>query len=156
MALSMAVLLVPVLIFVLLYRFFGHETPPTVDTASAYDAARAAHPYDVLTPGGLPGDWHIAGATYANGELRLTVDTPSGGGALFVETTADPATLVPAEVGRSAHLDKVVDISGTQWQQLTGGRPGEQALVQVGTNRTILIVGKASAAEQKTLAASLH
>lgn len=156
MALSMAVLLVPVLIFVLLYRFFGHETPPTVDTASAYDAARAAHPYEVLTPSGLPGDWHITTATYANGELRLSVDTPSGGGALFVETTADPATVVPAEVGRSAHLDKVVDLGGLQWQHFTGGRSGEQALVQVGTNRTILIVGKATDAEQKILAMSLH
>jgi len=156
MALSMVVLLVPVLIFVLLYRFFGHETPPTVDTDSIYDAARAAHPYDVLTPSGLPGDWHIAAASYANAELRLTVDTPSGGGALFVETTADPATLVPAEVGTSAHVDKVVDISGIQWQHFTGGRPGEQALVQVGTNRTILIVGKSTDAEQKILAMSLH
>jgi hypothetical protein len=156
MALSMAVLLVPVLIFVLLYRFLGHETPPTVDTASVYDAARVAHPYDVLTPSGLPGNWHITTANYANGELRLTVDTPSEGGALFVETTADPATLVPAEVGQSAHLDKMIDINGVQWQHFIGGRSGEQALVQVGTNRTILIVGKASDAEQKELAASLH
>lgn len=156
MALSMAVLLVPVLIFVLLYRFFGHETPPTVDTASAYDAARAAHPYDVLTPSGLPGNWYITEADYANGELRLTVDTPSHGGALFVETTTDPATLIPAEAGAKAHVDKVVDINNTQWQHFIDGRPGEQALVQVGTNRTILIVGKATDAEEKILAMSLH
>ncbi len=153
---AMVVLMVPVILIVALYRFLGNDTPPTIDTSSAYDAARAAHAFEVVTPTGLDKGWHISSATYANGTLRLGINAPSGGALQLVESSTPPATLLPAELGTAAHPDGPVDVGGTAWQRFTGLRPQERAIVLSTTGRTIIVVGKADERDLTTLAASLH
>jgi hypothetical protein len=152
---AMVVLLIPVILLVLLYKFLGNDTPPTVDTAPAYEAAQAAHSFDVVTPQRLPKGWHISAATYDEGALRLGLNAADGGTLRLVESATDPATLLPAELGGSAHPDGTVPVSGRPWQRYVGGRPGEVAIVRTDSPRTIIVVGKSDGTDLTTLAGSL-
>jgi hypothetical protein len=157
MVMAMVVLMVPVILIVGLYRFLGHDTPPTVDTASAYDAARAAHAFDVVTPTGLADGWHISTATYGSGTLRVGITSPKGGALQLVESSTPPATLLPAELGAAAKPDgTTVDVNGAAWQRYTGLRPQEKAIVLSTPGRTIVVVGKAGDSDLVTLASSLR
>ena len=146
-----------VILIVGLYRFLGHDTPPTVDTASVYDAARVAHAFDVVTPTGLSDGWHISSATYGDGTLRLGITSPNDGALQLVESSTPPATLLPSVLGAAAHPDgTTVDVNGTAWQRFTGLRPQERAIVLSTSGRTIVVVGKASDGDLVTLASSLR
>ena len=153
---AMIVLLVPVFLIVGLYHILGNDTPPTVDTSSAYDAARAAKQFEVLTPQGLSGDWRISSAVYRSGTLRLGVNAPHNGALQVVETSTPAMTSVPAEVGASARPDGSAQLNGATWQRFTGGRPDEKALVLSSSNRTVIVVGKAGDDDLRALAAALR
>ena len=156
MVLAMVVLMVPVILIVALYRFLGNETPPTIDTSSAYDAARAAHAFEVVTPTGLSDGWHISSATYGQGTLRIGMTSPNAGALQLVESNTPAATLLSTELGATAHPDGTVDVSGTAWQRYAGLRPQEKAIVLATSGRTIIVVGKADERDLVTLAGSLH
>jgi Protein of unknown function (DUF4245) len=152
---AMVVLMVPVILIVALYRFLGHETPPTVDTSDAYETAQAAHDFDVLIPTGLSAKWHVNSATYQDKTLRVGFVSPDDGQLRLVETGPPGPTFYADELGAGAHVNGAVDVNGAAWQRYAGGRPDETALVLADPKRTILVVGKSSPADLHTLASSL-
>jgi hypothetical protein len=154
--LSLAVLLVPVFLVVWGYRLLGHDAPPTVDATPAYDTARAAHAFTVLTPGDLPAGWRVEVAQYRSGVLRVGLVAQSGSGAQLVETASPVDVMVPVELGVGAHPDGTVTVEGAAWQRYAGGRSGQRALVLATPGRTVLVVGSATERELEALAASLR
>ena len=153
---ALVVLMVPVILIVALYRFLGNESPPTVDTSSAYGAAQAAHDFDVITPTGLSDGWHISHASYGSGTLRVGLTSPDDGALQLVESSTPPETLLRTELGATAHADGTVDVGGTPWQRYTGLRPNERAIVLSTPGRTIIVVGRADERDLVTLAGSLR
>ncbi|GGM32428.1 hypothetical protein GCM10007977_037170 [Dactylosporangium sucinum] len=156
MALSMIVLLVPVFLLVVFYRFLGNEQPPTVDTTEVYGSVQRAGQFELLKPQGLPEHWHIASATFTDGVLRIGITAPDDGAMQLVESAKPTDILVADVVAKGAKPAGTVTVNGVEWQRYTDTRPGEQALVQVSGNRTIIVVGRASEAQLNQLAGSLR
>ncbi len=153
---AMVVLMVPVIAIVALYRFFGHESPPTIDTGDTYETARAAHDFDVLIPTGLSAKWLINSASYQDETLRVGFVSPANGQLRVVETGPATPTLYSDELGPGAHPSgTTVTVNGVAWQRYAGGRPEETSLVLADPKRTIIVVGRSSDADLQTLAASL-
>jgi hypothetical protein len=152
---ALVVLMVPVILLVALYRFLGHEDPPTIDSADTYDAARAAHGFEVLTPTGLSEKWHIISATFADGTLRLGFVSPGDGQLRVVETGKASATLIDDELGAGARVDGSREVNGVSWQRFVLARQGDTALVLGEATRTVIVVGHADERDVQTLAASL-
>ncbi|WP_327006288.1 DUF4245 domain-containing protein [Dactylosporangium sp. NBC_01737] len=156
MALSMLVLLVPVFLLVGFYRFLGHEDPPAVDTTEVYGSVQRAGQFTPLKPTDLPQGWRIASATFTGGVLRIGVTAPSDGAMQVVESAQPSATLIPSIVGTGGAAGAPVSINGTEWQRHDDGRPGERALIQSATGRTVIIFGRATDSQLQRLASSLR
>ena len=152
---AMVVLMVPVILIVALYRFLGHETPPTIDTADTYETARSAHDFDVLIPTGLSVKWRITSASYQDKTLRLGFISPANGQLRVVETGPVTPTFYADELGAGAHPTGTVEVNGVTWQRYADGRPEETSLVRADPKRTVIVVGHSSAADLQTLAGSL-
>lgn len=160
MALSLLVLLVPVLIIVLIYRVVqGGDQPVVVDTAPAIDQARAAGAFPVGAPTGLDDDWRPISATFQQVEggrvLRIGYVTPDGAGLALIQSNAPAERLIPAELTASGKPEGAIDVAGQSWQQYTA-RPGEQALVLLEPSRTVIVVGSAHDDELRELAGSFR
>ncbi|WP_238008085.1 DUF4245 domain-containing protein [Dactylosporangium sp. AC04546] len=155
MALSMIVLLVPVFLLVVFYRFLGNESPPAVDTTEVYGSVQRAGQFELLKPEGLPSDWRIASATYTDGVLRLGITAPDDGAMQLVESAKPTDVLVADVVAKGAKPADTVMINGMEWRRYSDARPGERALVQVSGDRTVVVVGRASDAQLTQLAGSL-
>jgi hypothetical protein len=153
---ALVVLMVPVILLVALYRFLGHETPPTIDTSDVYEAAQAAHAFDLLKPIGLSDKWHLTSAAYEQGTLRLGFVSPSNGQLRVLETGPASPALIPTELGAGARVERPVEVNGSGWQRYVDGRPEETALVKTEPKRTVIVVGHSSDADLHTLASSLR
>jgi hypothetical protein len=156
MALSMLVLLVPVFLLVGFYRFIGNEEPPAVDTTEVYASVKRAGQFTPLQPADLPPDWRIASAAFSDGVLRIGVTAPSDGAMQLVQSAQPAAALLPSIIGTGGTPGATVPINGTDWQRHDDGRPGERALVQSTTGRTVIIFGRATDAQLQRLASSLR
>lgn len=159
MVISLLVLLVPILLAFGIYRVFfdGHE-PIQVDASAAIDDARHSGAFPVLTPTGLDEGWTTVSATFQTIEggkvLRFGMVSPDGGGAQVVQTDAPPTDIIPAELTRDAQPQGTTEIAGGSWQ-VYSTRPGENALVRLEPDATVIVVGGASQADLVDLAASL-
>lgn len=158
LALSLAVLLVPILLVVLLFQYIGADDEVTVvDPGPAIAQADEAG-LDVVAPGDLPAGWRPVSAVAredAGGvTLRLGYITGSGGFLQLVQSNIDAGQLLRREVG-SSRPDGTRTIGGTPWQ-VYPGRKGEQALVRIDKERTVLVLGTAPASEMRALAGSLR
>jgi hypothetical protein len=153
MALSMLVLIVPVFLLVGLFRFLGHETPPSVDASEAYGSAQRAGQFQPLRAD-LPDGWRISSATFTDGVLRLGVTGPDDVAVQIVESAR--TDLGPAVIGPSPKDDGETTIQGASWHRYTQGRAGERALVQTTPPRTVIIVGQGTAGQLAELAATLR
>ncbi|MET7425300.1 DUF4245 domain-containing protein [Dactylosporangium sp. NPDC005555] len=156
MALSMLVLLVPVFLLVGFYRYLGHEDPPAVDADEVYGSVQRAGQFTPLKPSELPPGWRIASAAFTDGVLRLGVTAPSDGAMQVVQSAQPAATLIPAIIGTGGTPGAPVSVNGTDWQRHDDGRPGERALTQSATGRTVVIFGRATDAQLQRLASSLR
>jgi Protein of unknown function (DUF4245) len=155
MALSMVVLLLPIFIVIVVFRWLGGENVVAVDPSSAYADARAARMFtvaEVATPKG----WQSVSASFrrdgANGVLRVGFVGPDEATAQLVEGNA--ADLIVTELGAGTP-DGSATIAGRDWQHYTLGR-GEQAVVLAETGRTILIRGKTRDAALVSLASAIR
>jgi hypothetical protein len=159
MALSLVVLLVPIALLLGFYRLvLGGDDPIAVDPRPAVEQAQAAKAFPVTAPTGLSDDWHVSSATFrraADGAtLRIGYVDPDGGPVQLVESSVPLETLVRAELG-----DKVVSTgpvqAGTRTWQRYDARPGENALVLLDKERTIIVVGATEPENLQALAAAL-
>ncbi len=158
MALSIVVLLIPIVLLLCFYRFlFNGDQPIGVDPAPAIAEARAAGDFPVLAPTGLPADWTTSTATFrrtAEGAtLRIGYVNPDGDPLQLVQSSVPTATLLPAELGRTGPGGTVQAGSRT-WQRYES-RPGEEAIVLSDKGRTVIVVGATELGQLQTLAAAL-
>jgi hypothetical protein len=159
MAVSLLVLLVPIALLLLFYRFvLDGDDPVAVDAAPTVATARAANAFPISEPVGLPEGWTPVSATWQEVDggraLRIGYVSPDGGGVQLVETNAPVEEFLPVELSASAQPKGSVDVAGTAWQLYTS-RPGEQALVLLEPDRTVYVLGSASEEELRELAGSL-
>lgn len=162
MALSLLVLLIPVGLVFGLYRFLGHETPPTIDPAPAYQSARNADELPILEPS-LPAGWQVQLAQYRResvrgstvGVLRIGLRSPAGGAMQLVESAAPAQELTLGELGDGARAQGAAQIGGRTWTRYSATRAGERGLQLAEPGRTILVYGRATDDDLALLAAAL-
>jgi hypothetical protein len=160
MAISMAVLIVPILAVLLIYRVvYGGEQPTVVDTSLAVSHARTAAAFPVSDPGRIADGWRPVSATFQRSEagvaLRIGYLTPKRAGVLLVESNIPVERLLRAELTGKSRPEGTLDVAGVTWQHYTS-RPGEQALVLLQPDRTVIVVGGAHDDELRELAAAIR
>jgi Protein of unknown function (DUF4245) len=160
MALSLAVLLVPIALLLVFYRVvLSGDTPVNVDPAPAFQEARAAAAFTVLEPQGLGDDWRVTTATFrrpAEGAtLRVGYVDPEDDPVLLVQSSVPPETLLPGELGEDPKPVASFRTPLGAWRQYDA-RPGESALILTEPRRTVLVVGRTDAENLRTLARSLR
>jgi hypothetical protein len=161
MALSMAVLLVPVFLLLVGYRvFFAGDAPIAVDAAQTYATARHSAHFAILEPRDLPPGWTpIAskfGAVADGSVLRVSYVTPGSTGVQLVESDRPVDSLLPDELGADAQPGNLTDIAGTQWRVYPAVKGGGRALVLAGDGYTTILSGTATDGDMRTIAAALH
>jgi hypothetical protein len=159
MAVSLAVLLVPIALVLAVYRFvFSGDAPVTVDPAPAIQQAQSAALFPVLVPTGLGDDWHVSSATFRRAEegatLRLGYVAPGDDSALLVQSSIPAEQLVPTELGRTAAPRSTFRDGQRAWRGYDT-RPGEIALVLTDPDRTVIVVGNTDQENLEALARSL-
>jgi hypothetical protein len=158
MALSLAVLIIPIVLLLVFYRVVLRGDAPTdVDPAPTIQEAQQAQLFTVAVPK-PSGKWHVQAATFqraaAGATLRIGYVDPDKNPLQLVESSVKPETLLPQELGSAAKPVGTFRAAGGIWRQYDA-RPGEQALVLSDTSRTIVIVGRAGIKNMQTLASSL-
>nr|WP_296063658.1 DUF4245 domain-containing protein [uncultured Actinoplanes sp.] len=159
MIMSLAVLLVPIALLLILYRtLLSGDAPITVDPAPTIQEAQAAKLFPVAVPQGLGDDWHTSSATFTrapNGAtLRLGYVDPDKDPIQLIESSVPTDTLLPAELSTGAKPTGNFRSASGVWR-VYDARPGEKALVLGEQNRTIVIVGRTDVDNLEKLATSL-
>ena len=153
MALSLLVLIVPVVLIMVIYRgLHGGDSPVTVDPTE--EVTRAGRVGLTLTPRELPEGWQITTAHFdgRTNTLRLGYLTGTKDGLQFVE--AKRPELAREELTTSGAQTGTVDVEGVEWQTWTG-RAKENALVLTRDGVTVVISGQAARADLIALAERL-
>jgi hypothetical protein len=157
MALSLAVLLIPIFVLVGVYRVvFSSDAPIAVNAADTWGTARHSAHFTVLEPVGLPGKWTVISATFAGGTVRVGYVTPSGTGLQLVESDQAVDQLLQTELGAGARPGNLVGIGERRWRVYPLVRGGDRALVFVDTGRTTIVTGTATEDELRTFATTLR
>jgi hypothetical protein len=157
--LSLAVLLVPIALLVGIYRVVQKgDEPLLVDAAPVIAQARSAGDFPVAEPTGLPDGWRTLSARYVGGDgtatLRLGYLSPSGAGFQLVESDQAAEAFLGEELTVAARPLGAKRIEERDWQHYAA-RPGEEALVLLEPERTLLVVGSGPEHELVELASSL-
>ena len=160
MAMSIAILLVPIALLLIFYRVvLDGDKPISVDPEPALQEARVAAAFPVSAPQGLGDDWHVQTAKFkrdaAGATLRLGYVDPGDDPVQLIQSSVPTATLIPAELGRKPEAVGSVFRAGARDWQRYEGRPGENALVLLEKGRTIIVVGPAESKHLETLATAL-
>jgi hypothetical protein len=158
MLMSLAVLIVPIALLLLFYRFvLSGDAPVSIDPSATIQEAQQAKLFPIAVPQ-LGEDWHPSSATWtkqAGGStLRIGYVDPGKDPVQLVESNVPPATLLPAELTDNAKPLSSFRAANGVWRLYTG-RPGEQALVLAEADRTIILVGKTDEKSLEQLATSL-
>ncbi len=157
MALSLLVLMVPIVLLLAFYRVvLGGDEPLTVDPASSLQLA--SKEFTVLAPTGLNSDWRVTAATFkretGGATLRIGYVGPGDDPVQLVESTVPADTLVPAEVGKEGKRTGAYRAETGTWL-VYSGRPEETALILTEAGRTVLIIGKTDQSTLEKVASSL-
>ncbi|MBB5871650.1 hypothetical protein F4553_005029 [Allocatelliglobosispora scoriae] len=153
MALSLLVLIVPVILIMIFYRgLHGGDAPVTVDPTE--EIARAGQAGFSLTPQELPEGWQVATARFdgRTNTLRLGYLTRGEDGLQLVE--AKRPGLAREELTTAGEQTGTVNVEGVEWQVWTG-REKENALVLTREGVTVVISGRAAQADLVALAEHL-
>jgi hypothetical protein len=160
MALSLLVLLVPIVLLLIFYRvLLDGDEPVTVDTRPAVADARAAAAFPVAEPVGLPDTWRPTSASFrrvdGGATLRIGYVAPDDEPVLLVESSVPAEQLLRVELGADATTGGPVAVGATTWQRYVSTRD-EPAIVLFETGRTVIVVGRAPVERLATLAATLR
>lgn len=161
MALSMAVLLVPVLVLLGAYNFlFNGNHPRAIDPSGTLADARRAASFTVLAPGSLPSGWTVVSSSFqrvSDGSvLRLGYVAPGKGALQLIESDRPVNSLLPDELGADAQPGDLVPINDQRWRTYPVARDAAQALVLADNGRTVIIMGTGPEANLRVLAGSLR
>ncbi|HWS37976.1 MAG TPA: DUF4245 domain-containing protein [Actinoplanes sp.] len=145
MIISLLVLLIPIALLMGFYRVvLDGDRPVSVDPASSIDLASRVFP--VAVPAGLTedDDWHITSANFRREDggatLRLGYIPPTDKAILMIQSSVDPNTLVPAEVGAEGKRTGSFRTEARTWMQYSG-RVGETVLIWTEQDRTVVLIG---------------
>lgn len=106
LALSLLVLLVPVLLLVVGYRvFFNGDRPAQVSPQPALDSAQRAG-ITLLPPSQPPAGWSIISAQFRDGVLRIGYVTPRQDTVQLVEAKSDIASTELPQPGETRFLGR--------------------------------------------------
>jgi hypothetical protein len=162
MALSLGILVVPILLVTLFWNLvLDGSKPASIDAGPAIESARRAELFEISEPRDLGEDWHVQSATFKRQEgqekvatLRLGYAAPSAEPLQLVESNVATATLIPAELGEDPKATGTIQAGSRTWQQYSA-RDGETALVVLEKDRTVIVIGQAKLDELKQFATSL-
>ena len=159
MALSLAILLVPIALLLVFYRVvLSGDAPVTIDAAPTIQEARAAGAFPVAVPEGLSDDWHVTSASFKKAPegatLRLGYVAPDDDAALLIESNVPAAQLLPAELSKEAKPRGTFRDGEVAWRTYLS-RPGETALVLTDQSRTIIVLGNTDEKNLQALAAAV-
>ena len=160
MAMSLGILLVPILLLVLFYRVvLDGDKPISIDPASTIQQARSAAVFPVAVPQGLSEDWHPVSATFKRdtdgATLRLGYVDPDSDPIQLVESSTPTDKLLPVELGDDPKPVSTFSDGARTWQRYDA-RKGENALLLLEKGRTIIIVGQAESKSLEAFASSLR
>ncbi|MBU2662878.1 DUF4245 domain-containing protein [Actinoplanes bogorensis] len=160
MAMSLAVLLIPIALLLTFYRLvLDGDKPVSVDTAPAIQEAQRAGLFPVLAPQGLGDDWHATSSTFRRAEngatLRIGYVDPDKDPIQLVESNIPSDTLLPTELTKDAKPAGNFRSPAGVWRWYSA-RPGEKALVLADQTRTVVIVGKTDVSNLEALAGALR
>ncbi len=111
MALSLIVLMVPVFLLVLTYRFlYQGDTIVTVDPSEAIASAQRAG-MSQLPPNTAPEGWLIVNAHFRDGVLRIGYLTKDRGGVQLAQSKTDLAATAAAKPGETRLLGRSGDVT---------------------------------------------
>jgi hypothetical protein len=161
MALSMAILVIPVFLLLGAYRvFFAGDAPVAVDASETYATATHDAPFPILEPDGLSSGWTAISASFgkvADGSvLRVSYVPPAKTGLQLVESNRPVNSLLPDELGGSAEPGNLETINGRQWRLYPVTQHGARALVLAEDGRTTIVTGTASDGDLRAFAAALR
>jgi hypothetical protein len=159
MALSLAVLLVPIMLLLLFYRLvLDGDKPISVDAEPAIQQARSAAVFPVAVPQGLGDDWHTVSATFKRdtdgATLRIGYVDPDSDPVQLVESSTPTEKLLPVELGGNPQPVSTFSAGARTWQRYEA-RKGENALLLLEKGRTIIVIGKAESKNLEAFASSL-
>jgi len=162
MARTAAIFLVIIVAAVAFLPKSHHPGSQRVDYSGPLQVLRAAAPFAVLAPNGLPADWSAT-------NVRTHVPSPSdqstsfhlgfyiaGADAYASYEQSDAPDLVTRVLGTRARPTGLTDIAGRAYQTWTEGS-GLPAFVGPGPGRSrVILTGKGAVQALRTLAAALH
>jgi hypothetical protein len=159
MAMSLGILLVPIALLLIFYRVvLDGDRPVSIDAAPTVQQARAAAAFDVVVPQGLGDDWHTVSATFARkggaATLRIGYVDPGKDPIQLIESTTPTAELLPVELGSDPEATGTFRAGARTWQRYDA-RPGEQALLLLEKDRTVIVVGTTDTESLESFASSL-
>lgn len=137
---------------------------PTADVVPGFAHAAETMPFPVLVPTGLPEDWHPNSFSVSTPQVdgigtpptvRGGWITPAGAFITLIESSADAAALLSAELDASGSHQGTVEAGGAEWTLTTGVRT-EAAWVRTAGETTVLITGNAAEADFLLLADALR
>lgn len=141
MAISLVVLLIPVLLIVGAYRYlYGGDTTVTVDPTEVI-AAAGRDGLSPLPPATAPEGWQTTVAQFGEGTLRIGYLDAEGDGARLAQSRKDVEKLVKAELTDQAGPAGETVVDGVTWQ-LWRGPHGEDAMTRRSGNSTVLLLGQ--------------
>jgi hypothetical protein len=161
MALSMAVLLVPLFLLLVGYRvFFAGDAPIPINAGETFATARHSAHFPILEPQDLPPGWTSIAAKYepvADGSvLRVSYVTPGRTGVQLIESDRPVDKLLPDELGADAQPGNLKEIAGRQWREYPVAKGGGRALVLAEDGRTTILTGTGEDKDMRTFAAYLR
>jgi len=144
MALSLFVLIVPIVVLLGIYRFLGGESPADLDVGETYATARSGG-LPVLEPRDLPAGWRAmnAGVERTDGvvTLRVAYAAPGGGHLQLVQSARPVDRLVVEQLGTGAGPTGKAEIAGRTWVAYLA-ETGDHALVLHEDSRTVVVAGR--------------
>jgi hypothetical protein len=157
MFLSLAVLLVPIAAFFLLWNVFADgQQARVIDPGPAFDEA-ASTGLAVSRPHDLSAQWQAVSSAVASQDgtvtLRVGYQTPQGAGMQLVETDGDAEKLLAAEITDAPRPAGTERIKDRQWQSYAV--KGGNALLYSDDELTILVHGDTDVAELISFAETL-
>ncbi|MCM4084030.1 DUF4245 domain-containing protein [Paractinoplanes hotanensis] len=160
MAMSLAVLLIPIALLLTFYRLvLDGDKPIAIDPAPTVQEAQQSKLFPVLVAQGLGDDWHTSSATFRRAEngatLRIGYVDPDQDPIQLVQSNVPAATLLPQELSKDAEPIGNFRAQTGVWR-LYNARPGERALVLADQSRTVVIVGKTDTDNLESLAGALR
>jgi hypothetical protein len=158
MAISLLVLLVPVLLLIGGYQVVSGRTQPVpTDPAEALAAAERAG-LETVSPQGLDSAWVPISAVFQPepaATVRVGYVTPSGDSLQVLQTGLPSDQVLTRELTEPRQPGGEIELGGVLWQQYRSGS-GKRALVRLEPDRTVLVFGSAAIPELHEFAAALR